>query len=45
LFAQALFGEKRFFKRDSGIEALVDRFVNRAHAALSKLAHDAIPAL
>ena len=37
--------QKGFFQRHSGIEALVNRFVDGAHAALPELAHDVIPAL
>jgi hypothetical protein len=45
LFSQAFFRKERLFKRDSRIEALVDRLVHGAHATLAELAQDAIPAL
>jgi len=45
LFAQAFFSKKRFFEGYSGVETLVDRFVNGSHATLPELAHDAIAAL
>jgi hypothetical protein len=45
LFTQAFFRKQCFFQRYSRIEALIDRLVNGAHAALAELSHDTIPAL
>src|SRR5215213_4951909 len=45
LLSQAFIRKKRLFQRHGRIETLVDRLVNRAHAALPELAPDAIPAL
>src|SRR5581483_5460266 len=45
LLAQFFIGKKRLFERDNRIQTLINGFVNRAHAALSKLPHDAITAL
>ena len=45
LLAQLLIGEKRLFQSDDGIQPLVYRFINRAHAALAKLANDSITSL
>ena len=45
LLAQLLIGEQRLFQRDDSIEPLVKRLINRAHAALPKLANDSIASL
>ena len=45
LLAQTFIGKKRFFKRNGGIETLIDGLVDRAHAALPELANNAITAL
>src|SRR6185503_12413415 len=45
LFAQTFVGKQRFLQRNGGIETLIDRLVNRAHASLSELPNDAITAL
>ena len=45
LFPQPLFGKKRLFQGDHGVQTQVNRFVNRAHAALAELPHDPIATL
>src|ERR1043165_4526190 len=45
LLPQTFLGKQRLLQRDSGVETLVDGLVNRTHAALPKLANDAITTL
>ena len=45
LLAQTFLGKERFFKGNGGIDTLVDRLVNGAHAALPELPHNMITAL